>query len=84
MGIDALYAGLNIWITDDIKILHNSHERSDGLFDHVKGRHLIMDRYRNLNKVTKQKDHIYNTLMLVFGFYIIGIITGLFTMYLSL
>lgn len=71
MGIDALYAGLDIWIADDIKILHNSHNRTDGLFDHVKGRHLIMDRYRRLDKITKQKDRSYNTLMLTFGFYII-------------
>lgn len=83
MGIDALYAGLNIWITDDIQILHNSHERSDGLFDHVKGRHLIMDRYRKLNKLNKQKEFIYYALMTIFGFYIAGVITGLFTMYMS-
>ena len=29
MGIDALFAGLNIWITNDIKIIHKAHERTD-------------------------------------------------------
>lgn len=82
MGLDALYANLNIWITDDVKILHKSHERTDGLFDHVKGRHLIMERSRNLDKLSKQKDKLYILLMLLFGFYIVGIITGLFTAYL--
>lgn len=57
MGLDALYANLAIWITDNVKILHKSHERTDKLFDHVKGRHLIMERNRNLDKLTKQKIH---------------------------
>ena len=83
MGIDALYAGLNIWIADDIKIVHRVHERTDGLFDHVKGRHLIMDRYRNLEKLKKSKDKLYISMMALFGFYIVGIITGLITCYLS-
>ena len=84
MGIDSLYAGLKIWITDDIKIIHKSHERTDGLFDHVKGRHLIMNRYRMLNKLSKAKDYIYYTLMAVFGFYMAGVITGLITCFLTL
>jgi hypothetical protein len=79
MGLDALYANLNIWISDNVKIVHKSHERTDGLFDHVKGRHLIMERCRNLDKLGKQKDKIYVLLMLLFGFYIAGIITGLVT-----
>lgn len=48
MGLDAMYAGLSVTISNDIEIMHQSHERTDGLFDHIKGRHLIMDRYRNL------------------------------------
>ena len=84
MGIDALYAGLNIWISDEIKIVHKSHERSDGLFDHVQGRHLIMERVRNLEKVTKMKDKIYTSLIVLFWAYIIGVITGLVTMAVTL
>lgn len=79
MGIDALYAGLDIWITDDIKIMHKVHERTDGLFDHVKGRHLIMERNRMLERLNKQKNTLYSLLMVLFGFYIAGIITGLIT-----
>jgi hypothetical protein len=79
MGIDALYAGLDIWITDDIKIMHKVHERTDGLFDHVKGRHLIMERNRMLERLNKQKNTLYSLLMILFGFYIAGIITGLIT-----
>ena len=82
MGIDALYAGLKIWIVDDIKIMHNVHERTDGLFDHVKGRHLIMERNRKLEKLSKQKDTLYTLLMILFGFYMVGIITGLITAYI--
>ena len=84
MGIDALYAGLNIWISDDMKIVHQAHERSDGLFDHVKGRHLIMERVRNLAKATTIKDKTYKSMMILFGIYIIGVITGLVTMAVSL
>lgn len=84
MGLDALYAGLKIWITNDIKIIHNAHERTDGLFDHVKGRHLIMNRYRNLEKNAKLKNKIYWNIIFWFGFYTVGIITGLLTMYLTL
>lgn len=84
MGIDALYAGLKIWISDDIKIIHQAHERSDGLFDHVKGRHLIMNRVRNLNSITTMKDKAYTTLIIMFWVYIVGVITGLVTMAVSL
>lgn len=84
MGIDALYAGLNIWISDDMKIVHQAHERSDGLFDHVKGRHLIMERVRNLAKATTIKDKTYKSMMILFGIYIIGVITGLVTMAITL
>ena len=28
MGLDALYANLDIWISDNIKIVHKSHERT--------------------------------------------------------
>lgn len=48
MGLDAIFAGLNIGISDDIEIIHTAHERTDGLFDHIKGRHVIMERYRQL------------------------------------
>lgn len=49
--------GLNIYIQDAAKVIHQSHNRSDGLFDHIKGKHLIMDRYRNLLK--KEKENKY-------------------------
>lgn len=55
MGIDALYAGLDIWAAPSPVVCHRSHERSDGLFDHVKGRHMIMERYRRLNKRLSRK-----------------------------
>lgn len=84
MGIDSLFAGLNIWIADDIKIIHKAHERTDGLFDHVAGRHLIMDRVRNLSTSTKVKNKVYTSLMILFGTYILGLITGLVTMAISL
>ena len=84
MGLDALYAGLNIWISDDMKIVHQAHERSDGLFDHVKGRHLIMERVRNLEKVTTIKDKTYTTMIILFWVYIVGVVTGLITMSISL
>lgn len=48
MGLDSMYAGLTVGISEDVEIMHQSHERTDGLFDHIKGRHLIMDRYRKL------------------------------------
>jgi hypothetical protein len=47
-GIDAMFAKLNVYIQDVSRVIHKSHNRSDGLFDHIKGKHLIMNRYRNL------------------------------------
>ena len=38
MGMDALYAGLDIDITDGVRVVHVSHNRSDGLFDHNTGK----------------------------------------------
>lgn len=60
MGIDALFAGLDIWIDSDIEVIHNSHNRSDALFDHVKGRHIIMNRMRELENKLKIKNFKYN------------------------
>lgn len=79
MGIDALYAGLEIGIADDVKVLHQVHDRTDGLFDHVKGRHLIMERYRGLEKNTKMKDLIYRAAIVASAFFTGGLITGLIT-----
>ena len=84
MGIDALYAGLNITISDEVKTCHHAHERSDGLFDHVKGRHLIMDRVRALEKFKKVKNATYAGMIVLFWTYIAGVITGLVTGYISL
>lgn len=84
MSIDALYAGLNIWIDESIEIMHKSHERTDGLFDHVKGRHLIMDRYRALESNKDLKSKVYTALIVLFYVYMAGVITGLITMSMSL
>lgn len=84
MGIDALFAGLNIWISDDMKVVHKSHERTDDLFDHVASKHLIQERVRNLTTSTKVKDKVYTSLMILFGTYILGLITGLVTMAITL
>lgn len=79
MGIDALYAGLDIAVTDSVKVLHQAHDRTDGLFDHVKGRHVIMDRYRNLQKSVELKDRIYRIAIIASAFFTGGLITGLVT-----
>lgn len=79
MGIDALYAGLDIGVTDCVRVLHRSHDRSDGLFDHVKGRHAIMERYRGLEHSVKMKDLIYKAAILASAFFTAGLITGMVT-----
>lgn len=79
MGIDALYAGLDITITDGVRVGHHSHNRSDGLFDHVKGRHVIMERYRGLEHSVKMKDLIYKAAILASAFFTAGLITGMVT-----
>ena len=79
MGIDALYAGLEIGVTDCVKVLHRSHDRSDGLFDHVKGRHVIMERYRGLEHSVKMKDLIYKAAIVSSAFFTAGLITGMVT-----
>lgn len=84
MGIDALYAGLKITVAEDCTVIHDAHERCDGLFDHVRGRHLIMQRARSIEKAVKVKDKAYLTMMILFFSYIAGIITGLVTGAISL
>lgn len=79
MGIDALYAGLEIGVTDSVRVRHASHDRSDGLFDHVKGRHIIMERYRGLEHLVKIKDLIYKAAILASAFFTGGLITGMVT-----
>lgn len=84
MGIDALYANLNIGVSDDIKVIHKSHNRSDGLFDHIKGRHLIMTRYRNIESNKRFKNSIYLAMIIATIFYTFGLITGLITEYINI
>ena len=84
MGIDALYAGLKITVCEKCSVVHDAHDRVDGLFDHVKGRHLIMQRARDIQNAVKVKDKAYLTMMFLFFAYIAGIITGLVTGAISL
>lgn len=79
MGLDALYAGLEIGVTDCVKVLHRTHDRSDGLFDHVKGRHTIMERFRGLEHSVKIKETIYRAAILASAFFTAGLITGMVT-----
>ncbi len=84
MGIDALHAGLKIGVAEDVEVLHTAHDRTDGLFDHVKGRHSIMERNRTIEKAVRMKNLIYIAAMLASAFYTAGIITGLITEYIEL
>lgn len=79
MGIDALYAGLKISIVDDVKVYHQVHNRTDGLFDHVKGRHLIMNRYRELEKNTNTPNMVGIAAIIATAFFTAGLIAGLVT-----
>ena len=79
MGIDALYAGLDITITDGVRVGHHSHDRSDGLFDHVKGRHAIMERYRGLEKASESWEWVKRAAIVASAFFTGGLITGLVT-----
>lgn len=79
MGIDALYAGLDITITDGVRVGHHSHNRSDGLFDHVKGRHAIMERYRGLEKASEGWEWVKRAALVASAFFTAGLITGMVT-----
>lgn len=48
LGLDALFAGVDIRISDGPRVLHFMHNRSDDLHSHIQGRHRIMERYRKL------------------------------------
>ena len=50
LGLDAMFAGVDVMMTKASDILHFVHNRSDELGTHVVGRHKIMDRYRKLYK----------------------------------
>ena len=50
LGLDAMFAGVDIMISKASDILHFVHNRSDELNTHIVGRHKIMDRYRKLYK----------------------------------
>lgn len=50
LGLDAMFAGVDILISKASDILHLVHDRSDELYTHINGRHKIMDRYRKLYK----------------------------------
>ena len=68
---------------DDAPIVLLAHERTDGLFDHVKGRHLFMDRMRLLEKSKKKKNAVYAGMNVGFTLYIVGAITGIVTGFMS-
>jgi glycosyltransferase involved in cell wall biosynthesis len=48
MGLDALFAGIEITLGESATVQHLMHDRSDQLSSHVLGRHRIMERYRKL------------------------------------
>ena len=48
MGLDALFAGIDVRLTDGPRVLHYMHDRTDELHSHIAGRHRIMERYRKL------------------------------------
>lgn len=48
MGLDSLFAGIDIQIQDGPRVLHLMHDRTDELHSHIQGRHRIMERYRKL------------------------------------
>lgn len=77
MGIDAMFAKLNVTISPNVEITHKAHNRSDGLFDHVKGKHLIMDRYRALVNDKEVKNKVYTFWIVAIIFYFIGVIVGM-------
>ena len=72
--------GLDIQITDGIRVAHRAHDRSDGLFDHVKGRHAIMERHRMLGRYVKTRNGILRLAMAASAFFTAGLITGMVTM----
>lgn len=80
MGIDALYAGLDIAMSEKVRVGHRSHDRSDGLFDHVRGRHAIMERYRGLEAARRRWEAVKRAMLLASAFFTGGLITGLVTM----
>lgn len=84
MGIDALYAGLDIMISDGVRVGHHSHDRSDGLFDHVKGRHAIMERYRMLEEAREKWEWVKRAAIVASAFFTGGLITGMVTYAVSI
>lgn len=48
MGLDSLFAGIDVQIQDGPRVLHLMHDRTDDLHSHIQGRHRIMERYRRL------------------------------------
>ena len=77
MGLDALYAGLDISITDSVQVGHRSHDRSDGLFDHVKGRHAIMERERMLGRYVASRRTVAKVATVAASFFIGGFVTAI-------
>ena len=84
MGIDALYAGLDITISDGVRVGHHSHDRSDELFDHVKGRHAIMERYRMLEEAKEKWEWVKRAAIVASAFFTGGLITGMVTYAVSI
>ena len=80
IGINALYAGLDITVSNNIKL----NEKPEDAADAIKNFHSIMEKIRNLDYTTTVKDKTYKTLMILFGIYIIGVMTGLVTMAMTL
>ena len=48
MGLDSLFAGIDVQLSDGPRVLHQMHDRTDDLHSHILGRHRIMERYRKL------------------------------------
>lgn len=57
-GLDSIFAGVDVQLQDQSRVVHFMHGRSDELYTHIQGRHLIMDRYRHILKVNENSNYL--------------------------
>ena len=82
--LEAFYSGLKIWMASDVKVVQKISNRKKSIVEEQFDSKLILSKLKKLDSTAKVKDRVYTSMIILFGVYIAGLITGLVTCAINL
>lgn len=84
LGIDAICAGLDIGISDGVRVIQTSRNRMGKNIDDINMHHLAMEHYRMLENTSTLWEKLKNIALVASAFFTAGLITGMVTYAVSM